>query len=197
MAALSGLDWPRRGLLLAAGATLAAVPGARKARAAGAFSQLREDGPKPLPEFSFVDAEGQERRVADFAGTGLLINLWATWCGPCVEEMPALDRAQAALLGDGIQVLALSSDRGGKAVVEPFLRDRKIIRLGLWLDPKGAAGRAMGVRGLPTTLVVDRQGRETARLEGAAVWDSPPMLAAVRRLVGPVARKPAEDESRT
>ena len=194
---VSGLDRPRRGLLLAAGATLAATPWGRKARAAGAIGRLTEDGPKPLPEFGFTDAEGLERRVADFAGTGLLINLWATWCGPCVEEMPALDRAQEVLLGDGIQVLALSSDRGGKAVVEPFLRDRKITRLGLWLDPKGAAGRALGVRGLPTTLVVDRQGREMARLEGAAAWDTPQMLAAVRRLVGPVARKAAEDEAKT
>jgi thiol-disulfide isomerase/thioredoxin len=197
MAALSGLDLPRRGLLLATAGTLAAAPGGRKARAAGPYGRLAEDGPKPLPDFTFTDAEGLERRIADFAGTGLLINLWATWCGPCVEEMPALDRAQAALLGDGIQVLALSSDRGGKAVVEPFLRDKKITRLGLWLDPRGAAGRAMGVRGLPTTVVVDRQGRETARLEGAAAWDAPEMLAAVGRLVGPVARKPAEDEAKT
>ena len=182
--------------LALAGGTLAAAPLPRQARAAGPIGKLVEDGPKPLPEFSFTDAEGKEHRVADFAGKGLLVNLWATWCAPCVEEMPALDRAQAALLGDGIQVLALSSDRGGRAVVEPFLRDKKITRLGLWLDPRGAAGRAMGVRGLPTTVVVDRQGREMARLEGAAAWDSPQMLAAVRRLVGPPARKPAEDEAK-
>jgi hypothetical protein len=97
--------------------------------------------------------------------------------------MPALDRAQAALAAEGITVLALSSDRGGRAQVEPFYRERGIRQLGLWLDPRGAAGRALGVRGLPTTIIVDRQGRERARLEGAAEWDQPAMLAAIRRLV--------------
>jgi len=184
MAVLSGLSVPRRGLLLAAG-TLAAAPGMRQARAAGPIGKLVEDGPKPLPEFSFTDAEGKEHRIAGFAGQGLLVNLWATWCGPCVEEMPALDRTQAALAVEEIMVLALSSDRGGRGAVEPFFRDKGIGRLGLWLDPKGAAGRALGVRGLPTTVVVDRQGRERARLKGAAAWDKPEMLAAVRRLVGP------------
>ncbi|NOG70744.1 TlpA family protein disulfide reductase [Roseicella sp. DB1501] len=159
------------------------------------MGRLVEDGPKPLPEFGFTDANGAERDVSAFAGQGLLVNLWATWCGPCVEEMPALDRAQAVLGAEGIRVLALSSDRGGKAAVEPFFRDKGIRRLELWLDPKGAAQRALGVRGLPTTVVVDRQGRERARLEGAAAWDQPEMLATIRRLVGPAAAP--EDQSKT
>jgi thiol-disulfide isomerase/thioredoxin len=187
MPILSSLRAPRRAVALAAAGTVAAALVGRKgpvskARANG-LGKLAESPPRPLPEFSFTDAEGKLHGLADFAGRGLLINLWATWCPPCVAEMPALDRAQAALAAEGIAVLALSSDRGGRAQVEPFYRERGIRQLGLWLDPRGAAGRALGVRGLPTTIIVDRQGRERARLEGAAEWDQPAMLAAIRRLV--------------
>jgi hypothetical protein len=98
--------------------------------------------------------------------------------------MPALDRAQAALAADGVQVLALSSDRGGRQVVEKFYGERGIKALGIWLDPRGAAGRALGVRGLPTSVLVNRAGLEVARLEGAAEWDQPEMLDRLRALLG-------------
>jgi thiol-disulfide isomerase/thioredoxin len=190
MAALSGLRATRRTIALAAAGTLAGAALGRKALAA----KLAESAPKPLPEFGFTDADGKPHTVADFAGKGLLINLWATWCPPCVAEMPALDRAQAALAGEGVVILPLSSDRGGKVMVEPFYREKGIRQLGLWLDPRGAASRALGARGLPTTLVVDRQGRERARVEGDQPWDSPEMLAAIRRLIGPAA---VTDQERT
>ncbi len=161
------------------------------AGSAGAgLGRLRETvPPRPLPpDLAFTDAEGAPQAMARFAGRPVLINLWATWCAPCVAEMPALDRLQAALEPEGLVVLALSSDRGGKEQVEPFYRRVGIERLGIWLDPRGAAARALGARGLPTSIVVDRAGRERARLEGAAEWDTPEFLAAIRRLTAPEGR---------
>ena len=148
--------------------------------------RLREND-AALPDFSFTDAEGKPHTVADFPGKGLVINLWATWCPPCVAEMPALDRLATALAAEGILVLPLSSDRGGEPVVRAFYERTRLSKLRIWLDPRGAATRALGARGLPTTVIVDRTGRERARLEGDAAWDAPEFLAAIRRLAGPAA----------
>jgi thiol-disulfide isomerase/thioredoxin len=159
--------------------------GSVQAAADGGLAKLREtpEG-RALPDgLAFQDAEGRETRFEAFRGRGLIVNFWATWCPPCVAEMPALDRAHAALARDGIEVLALSSDRGGRAQVEPFYARTGLRHLGIWLDGRGAVGRALGIRGLPTTLVLDRRGQEVARLEGEAEWDRPEMLAAIRRLV--------------
>jgi thiol-disulfide isomerase/thioredoxin len=179
----------RRSLVsaLAVGATLQVAASPRKAGAAlpdGGLSKLREtpEG-RPLPEgLTFTDAEGRETRFEAFRGRALVVNFWATWCPPCVAEMPSLDRLHAQVSRDGIEVLALSSDRGGRAQVEPFYQRTAIRNLGIWLDPRGAAGRALGLRGLPTTLLLDRRGLEVARLEGEAEWDHPQMVAAIRRL---------------
>jgi thiol-disulfide isomerase/thioredoxin len=169
-----------------AGGTLAIPAAPRQALAAadGGLSKLKEvPGGRALPEgLAFQDAEGRERRFDAFRGRGLVVNFWATWCPPCVAEMPALDRAHAALARDGIEVLPLSSDRGGRAQVEPFYARTGLRNLAIWLDPRGAAGRALGIRGLPTTIILDRAGLEVARLEGEAEWDRPEMLAAIRRL---------------
>jgi hypothetical protein len=97
--------------------------------------------------------------------------------------MPALDRLHAMLRAERITVLALSSDRGGRAQVEPFYQRVGLRHLGMWFDPRGATGRALGVRGLPPTVILDRRGLDVGRLEGEADWDRAEILAAVRRLV--------------
>lgn len=175
---------------MAAGGTLLAALPARQGLAASphGMNRLRE-GESALPPITFTDAEGKAMTPADFPGRALVVNLWATWCPPCVAEMPALDRTAAALAADGILVLPLSSDRGGAPVVQAFYERTGVRHLQVWLDPRGAAARALGARGLPTTVIIDRAGREQARLEGDAAWDAPAFLAAIRRLAG---RAPAE-----
>ncbi len=181
----------RRSILKAApalttGGTLLGTLPARQGLAATphGLNRLRE-GDAPLPAITFTDADGKAIAPSDFPRKALVINLWATWCPPCVAEMPALDRAAQALSAEDILILPLSSDRGGAPVVQAFFERARVRNLRVWLDPRGTAARALGARGLPTTVLVDRQGRERARLEGDAAWDAPEFLAAIRRLVGP------------
>lgn len=132
--------------------------------------------PKPVAEFSFMDSIGKPRSLSDFKNQVVLLNIWATWCVPCRHEMPALDRLQAALGGADFEVVAVSIDRGGKEVVTKFFTEVGIQKLGMYLDSAGKAMRELGVFGLPTTLLLDREGREIGRLIGPAEWDSPEII---------------------
>jgi thiol-disulfide isomerase/thioredoxin len=138
-----------------------------------------EPAPQPVDRSAvvFSDATGTERRLADYSGHGMVINFWATWCPPCVREMPALDRLRAALAGDGIEVLALSGDRNGNSVVAPFYEKNGIGNLPVSIDKGLAAARGMGIQGLPTTVLIDDAGYEIGRLVGAAEWDAPEAIA--------------------
>lgn len=127
-----------------------------------------------------------------FKGRAVLLNLWATWCVPCREEMPSLDRLQARLDGPGFVVVPLSIDRQGAAVVEPFYRQLKLTALGVYIDQPGQAPSLVGAVGIPTTLLIGVDGREIARVEGAAVWDSGDMIASIRAAVKPPAVSPNE-----
>lgn len=183
----------RRALLVGAGAAAGTVAAALIARKPGAvaaeeespalpdLSGLKATGPTPLPDIGFTDAAGARRTPADYAGRPALLNLWATWCVPCVAEMPALDAFAAR--APEFTVLPLSSDRAGAPAVERFFRERGVAHLPVLLDPRGEAARALGARGIPTTLVLDAQGRERGRLEGAAAWASDAAVARLRALV--------------
>lgn len=159
-------------------ASNAADSGSSPSAALGKLTPL--DPPRPAPELSFAARDGSPAQLADFHGHWLLVNLWATWCAPCVREMPSLDRLQAKL-GDRLTVLAVSQDRGGAQVVDPFLAKLSLVSLHIYLDPKAVLGKGLGARGLPTTFLVDGEGRVRAQLEGAAEWDSPDMLTALER----------------
>lgn len=140
--------------------------------------------PATVPAVTFSTGDGTMISLEDFAGRVVLLNFWATWCAPCVEEMPTLDRLQAELGGDRFEVVALSSDRAGAEAVDPFYDQHDLGNLALYLDPDGDVGRAFGIRGLPTTVLIDSQGREIARKEGAAEWDAPEIKTAIRSMTG-------------
>lgn len=141
--------------------------------------------PRPVPEIHFVDGNGRAMTLADFRGRVILLNVWATWCVPCRKEMPALDRLQATLGSPDFQVVPLSIDRQGVAVVTPFYRKLGIEALGIYIDRTGDATQALKTIGVPTSVLIDRDGREIARKMGAAAWDSPKMIDLIRRHIEP------------
>src|SRR5262245_5037288 len=135
--------------------------------------------PEALPEIKFLDADGRERTLADWRGKTVLLNLWATWCLPCRKEMPALDRLQATLGSDQIQVVAISVDRTGLTGAKKFLEETKTPNLGVYADPTARLASTLRAAGLPATLLIDKEGRELGRLLGPAEWDG----EAARRLI--------------
>lgn len=140
--------------------------------------------PEPAPDISFSDAVGNSLTFRDFRGKVLLVNLWATWCAPCVKEMPSLDRLERALGGDRFQVVALSVDREGLEKVQPFFAQLGIRDLGIFLDPPGQALRAFRALGLPTSYLIDADGRVLGSFAGAKEWDSDASIAELRRYIG-------------
>ena len=141
------------------------------------------DSPERLPEISFLDIKGQKLTLADFYGKIVLVNLWATWCAPCRHEMPSLDRLQGLLSSEDFTVLALSQDRKGIEVVIEFLEDTGVSHLGVYIDPTARSARKLGIIGLPTTLLLDRDGLIIGRLVGTAEWDSDDALRLVKTII--------------
>ncbi len=173
--------------VLVAGGTLAAATWPRKPRAQAALKALatalkRARAPKPAPDIVFLDAEGKKHHLSDFRGQGVVINLWATWCAPCVAEMPSLAALSKAVADEGIVVLPLSSDQGGAAAVSAFFREHGITGLPVLLDPDGDAERTFNVPGIPTSVIIDKAGMVQARMEGSADWSTPAAAALVRKL---------------
>jgi thiol-disulfide isomerase/thioredoxin len=138
------------------------------------------ESPRPLPDIHFENAQGEAMSLADFRGKVVLLNIWATWCAPCRREMPTLERLQADLGGADFEVVALSIDRKGLPVVKEFYEELGLQHLGMYVDASGKASRELSTLGVPTTLLIDREGNELGRLAGPAEWDSPEMMAFIR-----------------
>ena len=143
------------------------------------------DQPRPVPELSFITADGGRGDLSDFKGKVVLLNFWATWCAPCREEMPYLDALQSEMGGEDFAVVAIAAGHNPPPAVRKFLDEENITHLPVLLDPRQALAREMGVMGLPVTLLIDREGNEIARLMGGADWSSDTAKALIRQATAP------------
>ena len=140
--------------------------------------------PKPLPAIGFDDADDKALTLAGYKGKVVLLNFWATWCAPCVKEMPSLDRLQAAMGKDKFAVLPLSLDGPSKPKVAPFYKDKNLTNLGIYFDKGRKVQQALDVSVLPTSILIDGEGREIGRLQGEADWDKPEAIALMKAALG-------------
>lgn len=136
---------------------------------------IRWQTPRPLPAFTFRDEMGRMLTLEDFRGRVVLLNVWATWCPPCRAEMPSLDRLQSKRGGPRFEVVALSIGED-EALVKSFYRQVGIKALRIYRDPDSGAMSALGIAGIPATLLIGRDGREMGRALGPAEWDNSDVL---------------------
>jgi thiol-disulfide isomerase/thioredoxin len=139
---------------------------------------------KDLPAITFSDQNGQALGLDAFRGKVVVLDFWATWCAPCRTEFPSLDRLQGEMGGKDVVVVAVSLDRGGMKAIDRFYDQMHVAHLDKFVDTDGDSARRLGVFGLPTTLVLDRSGREVARVEGEVAWDSPAVAHVLDGLLG-------------
>jgi thiol-disulfide isomerase/thioredoxin len=147
--------------------------------------------PLKLPDLAFDDADGKPRKLSDWRGRTVLVNLWATWCVPCRREMPALDALQAKLGGPDFEVVAVNIDTRDPDKPKNFLKEANLTRLGYFSDPTAkvfqdlkSMGKALG---MPTSVLIDRNGCEIANIAGPAEWASDDAVKLISTAVKPAA----------
>jgi len=162
-------------LLLLLGYGLLTRPPARTGDAAPRLGQ-------PLPDFTLPDLQGNQVQLAALQGKVVFINIWATWCPPCVEEMPTIQRLYEQLHGHGLEVLAISVDALGAQVVGPFMQQHQLTFPAL-LDPASRTPRLYHTSGVPESFIVDKRGRLVEKIVGPRDWSHPRMIALFKRLL--------------
>lgn len=135
-------------------------------------ARLEETKPRLVPDIPFLDENDQPHIFEEFYGQVVLLNFWATWCTPCVQEMPALSKLQKDFKRKNFKVVAMSQDFKGASVVKEFYDVNGITNLNIYLDPGNTLFRAFSVVGLPTSILIDSEGNEIARIIGIVDWEN-------------------------
>jgi len=143
---------------------------------------LLHSPPLPVPEQFYIKENGEKAQITDHHGKIVILNFWATWCAPCVREMPHLDSLKSKLPPDLFTVLVLSIDARGKEKARPFIEKLGLTNLDADLDPRSKLARELGARGMPTTFVFNTSGEVIASAEGFAEWDSTEFVAWFKNL---------------
>jgi thiol-disulfide isomerase/thioredoxin len=145
------------------------------------------DGTPQVADVSFSDADGKAVKLADFKGRYVLLNLWATWCGPCIEELPSLAHLRTVVPQNQIAVIPVDMEKLDTARVEDFLKMHGLDSLPIYIDRDYSAMRGFVANELPLTILIDAQGREIARAAGAEKWDDPASVAYLTKISAPKA----------
>lgn len=140
---------------------------------------------RSIPKLVFYDVNNKPRKISDFKGRGIVLNFWATWCAPCVKEMPDLDQLNARFKNEGIDVLALSVDRDALRLAKKFYKKNNLQNLPIFIDKKRKILRRLGIQELPTTVLINPEGMEVGRIIGVIEWNERENLKFLKRLLAP------------
>ncbi|OED41724.1 hypothetical protein AB833_09265 [Chromatiales bacterium (ex Bugula neritina AB1)] len=142
------------------------------------------DPPFPAPEFTLDSLEGESLQLADFKGQFVLLNFWATWCPPCLEEMPSMDEIYNRYKDQGFSVVAVSSDEEGQSIVQPFI-DKLGVSFPVLLDTDKSVSGKYGAVNLPLSFLLNREGEVIAGAEGERKWASTEAISVLDELITP------------
>ena len=128
--------------------------------------------PRDVTKISFEASNRDKHDISEFRGKFILINFWALWCAPCVKEMPALDRLKKFLQNKDFEIITLATGKNSTSKVNDFFEEKNLIFLKRYFDSKSEFAKASGIKVLPTTLMINYEGKEVARVEGTINWSS-------------------------
>ncbi len=172
-------------LVFGANPATADVAAAEAVRAGDMKKMVFHETPKAVPAIDVVGMDDVPQSLSLHGGTWVVLNFWATWCAPCRHEMPSLDQLQGSVVGRDMAVLPVATGRNPPQAITKFWAEAGIVNMTPLRDPKSELGRAMGVMGLPVTVILNPEGAEVGRLIGDADWGGPDAAAMLTALMAP------------